>query len=246
MPAQGEGQGRGNSGVFLMGLYELQVLDSFENETYADGQAAAIYGQHPPLVNACLPPGQWQTYDIVFRRPRFEPDGALAAPARMTAFHNGVLVQDSAELWGPTMWLQYIPYKTHPDKLPISLQDHGNPLRYRNIWLRELRESKEPGPAFEKPEPVTQLTEAALARYVGMYKSNPDSRSGFEITSDGAQLHCLFGEPQTMVDLVPHSNLRFSMRWTAAHVEFELDGAGKAQAMTLHVPGAVFTVKRFE
>lgn len=246
VPVQGNGQGRGNSGVFLMGLYEIQVLDSYENVTYADGQAAALYGQYPPLVNACLPPGQWQTYDIVFRRPRFHPDGTLAKPARMTAFHNGVVVQDAAELWGPTMWLQYIPYKVHPDKLPISLQDHGNPLRFRNIWVRELRESTEPGPAYREQEPVIHMTEAALARYVGMYKSSPDSRSGFEVTSDGQQLHCLFGEPQTMVDLVPHSATKFSLRWTAAHVEFQLEETGPAKAMTLHVPGAVFTVKRFE
>src|SRR6185295_9862100 len=109
VPAKGESQGRGNSGVFLMGLYEVQVLDSYQNDTYPDGQAAAIYGQYPPLVNACRPPGEWQTYDIVFRRPRFRPDGSLVSPARVTVIQNGILVQDGVEPWGPTAWLQALP-----------------------------------------------------------------------------------------------------------------------------------------
>ena len=134
----GEDQGRGNSGVFLMDSYEVQILDSYNNRTYADGQAASIYGQFPPLVNACRPPGEWQSYDIVFHAPRFGPDGSLLKPARMTIFHNGILVHDNAELTGPTAHKARPPYKAHPDKLPISLQDHGNPTRYRNIWLREL------------------------------------------------------------------------------------------------------------
>jgi hypothetical protein len=134
----GEGQERGNSGVFLMDLYEVQVLDSYNNRTYADGQAAAIYGQYPPLINASRGPGEWQAYDIVFHRPRSGADGKLVKPARLTVFHNGVLVHDNAELTGPTAHKARPPYKTHPDKLPLSLQDHGNPVRYRNIWLREL------------------------------------------------------------------------------------------------------------
>lgn len=134
----GEGQERGNSGVFLMDTYEVQVLDSYDNRTYADGQAAAIYGQYPPLVNACRKPGEWQTFDIIFRRPRFGADGGLVEPARMTVFHNGVLVHENAELTGPTAHKARPPYKAHADMLPLSLQDHGNPVRYRNIWLREL------------------------------------------------------------------------------------------------------------
>jgi hypothetical protein len=131
-------QGRGNSGVFLMELYEVQVLDSYDNATYADGMAAAVYGQYPPLVNACRKPGEWQTYDIIFHRPRFDSEGKLAAPARMTVLHNGVLVHDNVVLTGPTAHKARPPYKAHPDKHPISLQDHGNPVRYRNIWLRPL------------------------------------------------------------------------------------------------------------
>lgn len=142
VPPKGESQERGNSGVFLMGMYELQVLDSYNNKTYPDGQAAAIYGQYPPLVNASRPPGQWQTYDIIFRRPRFDASGKLVQPARMTALHNGALVQDNVELTGPTAHKVRPPYKQHADKLPVSLQDHGDPVRYRNIWLRELSEDR--------------------------------------------------------------------------------------------------------
>ncbi len=135
---KGEGQDRGNSGVFLMGLYEVQVLDGFENRTYADGTTAAIYGQYPPLVNACRKPGEWQTYDIVFHRPRFDGKGVVTMPARMTVLHNGLLVHDNAVLTGPTTHKARPPYKAHADRLPIGLQDHGCPVRYRNIWVRDL------------------------------------------------------------------------------------------------------------
>jgi len=138
VPAVGESQDRGNSGVFLMGLYEIQVLDSFENRTYADGQASAVYGQYPPLVNAALPPGKWQAYDIVFHGPRFDKDGKLLRPARVTVLHNGVLTQDNVELTGPTKNKQRPPYQVTPEKLPLKLQEHGNPVRYRNIWIRNL------------------------------------------------------------------------------------------------------------
>jgi hypothetical protein len=138
VPAVGESQDRGNSGVFLMGLYEIQVLDSFENRTYADGQASAVYGQYPPLVNAALPPGKWQAYDIVFHGPRFDKDGKLLQPARVTMLHNGVLTQDNVELTGPTRNKQRPPYQVTPEKLPLKLQEHGNPVRYRNIWIRNL------------------------------------------------------------------------------------------------------------
>lgn len=137
-PPRGDGQGRGNSGVFLMERYEVQVLDSWRNPTYADGQAASLYGQHPPLVNASRPPGEWQSFDIIFRRPRFDASGRVLAPARMTVFHNGVLVHDNAEVIGPTSHQVQAPYEAHADRLPIALQDHGDPVRFRNIWVREL------------------------------------------------------------------------------------------------------------
>ena len=137
-PPKGTDQDRGNSGVFLMGRYEVQVLDSYINATYPDGQAAAVYGQYPPLVNASRPPGAWQSYDIVFHRPRFDAQGKLVAPARLTVLHNGVLVQDDVTLTGPTAHQSRPPYEAHPDKLPLMLQDHEHPVRYRNIWVREL------------------------------------------------------------------------------------------------------------
>ena len=136
---KGKSQGRGNSGVYLMGKYEVQVLDSYDNITYADGQAGAVYGQSPPMVNACRGPGQWQSYDIIFRRPIFEND-KLVKPATVTVLQNGVLVQDHWVVKGTTWHKKPPKYEPHADKLPISLQDHGNPIRYRNIWIRELPE----------------------------------------------------------------------------------------------------------
>lgn len=138
-PPKGQSQERGNSGVFLMGLYEIQVLDSYENKTYADGQASAVYGQYPPQVNASRAPGEWQAYDIIFHRPHFDASGKVIQPARVTVLHNGVLVQDNVELTGPTAHGERPPYQAGPDKLPLALQDHGNPVRYRNIWIRELK-----------------------------------------------------------------------------------------------------------
>jgi hypothetical protein len=139
-PAKGQSQDRGNSGVFFAGdRYEIQVLDSYENKTYPDGQAGATYGQYPPLVNASRPPGEWQAYDIVYEGPRFDAQGALTRRARVTVFHNGVLVQHARELIGPTTNKKRTPYSAHPEALPISLQDHDHPVRFRNIWLRELK-----------------------------------------------------------------------------------------------------------
>ena len=132
---QGEGQGRGNSGVYLQGRYEVQVLDSFENQTYPNGQCGAVYGNHPPLVNACRKPGEWQSYDIVFHAARWSDDGKKASDATLTVFHNGILIQDHVS----------VPKKTTaamndeaPSEGPLYLQDHGNPVRYRNVWIRKL------------------------------------------------------------------------------------------------------------
>ena len=143
-PPSGTSQGRGNSGVFFETRYEVQVLDSYENPTYADGQAAAIYGQWPPLANASRKPGEWQTYDIVFEAPKFE-NGRLAKPAYLTVFHNGVLVQNHRDAMGPTVYRAVAKYVSQPAEGPILLQNHGNPVRYRNIWARRI-------PPYDQPE----------------------------------------------------------------------------------------------
>lgn len=135
---EGEGQGRGNSGVFLQQRYEVQILDSYDNRTYSNGQAASIYKQHIPLVNAMKPPGEWQSYDIVFTAPRFAPDSALISPAYVTVLHNGVLVQNHVELLGKTVYMGQPSYAEHPPMQPLMLQDHGNPVSFRNIWVRAL------------------------------------------------------------------------------------------------------------
>lgn len=131
-------QGYSNSGVFLMSLYEVQILNSYENRTYSNGQASSIYKQKVPLVNASRPPGEWQSYDIIFNAPTFNADGIVTSPARVTVFHNGVLVQNNVTLDGPTVFIGRPSYIAHPDKMPIRLQDHGNPVRFRNMWIREL------------------------------------------------------------------------------------------------------------
>ena len=134
---------RGNSGVFLFGLYEIQVFESYQGGIYADGQAAAVYGQFPPLVNACRKPGDWQTFDILFTAPRFK-DGKLDAPAYLTMLHNGVLVHNHVALLGATGHRILAKYAPHGPKGPIRLQAHGNPVRYRDIWVRELKDYDQP------------------------------------------------------------------------------------------------------
>lgn len=133
-----ESQQYSNSGVFFMGMYEVQVLNSYKNKTYSNGQAGSVYKQHIPLVNASKPPGTWQKYDIIFTAPEFESSGDLKSPAYLTVIHNGVLVQNNVELKGPTVYIGHPKYVAHPSKLPIKLQDHGNLVRFRNIWVREL------------------------------------------------------------------------------------------------------------
>jgi len=135
---KGESQGRGNSGIFFMGRYELQVLDNYNNRTYSNGQAGSIYKQFMPLVNVCRKPGEWQTYDVIFTAPRFNSDSTVKSSARITVLQNGVLVQNNVSLWGGTEYIGIPVYKMHGDKESIMLQDHGNPVCYRNIWIREL------------------------------------------------------------------------------------------------------------
>ena len=136
---KGDGQGRGNSGIFLMSRYELQVLDNYNNRTYSNGQAGSIYKQLVPLANACRPPGEWQVYDIIWTAPRFNEDSTLKSPARITVIQNGILVQNNGTLWGGTQYIGIPTYDKHSDAEPLVLQDHGNPVSYRNIWIRPLK-----------------------------------------------------------------------------------------------------------
>jgi hypothetical protein len=133
-----EGQQYSNSGVFFMGFYEVQILNSYENKTYSNGQASSVYKQHIPLVNASRPSGEWQYYDIIFTAPKFDDSGQLLKPAYITVLHNGVLTQNHVQLEGPTCFIGKAHYTKHPAKLPLSLQDHGDAVRFRNIWIREL------------------------------------------------------------------------------------------------------------
>jgi hypothetical protein len=209
-PGQGEGQGRGNSGVFLgLDRYEVQVLDSYGNKTYPDGSAGSIYGQYPPLANVSRPPGEWQTYDIVYTAPRFDAERKLASPARMTVFHNGVVIQNNVQLTGPSGWLDRAPYQAHPEKQPISLQDHGNPVRFRNIWVRELGK---PG----KKE--FSLPNALLQSYTGKYDR-------LEITLEGNQLAARLGGVSFL--MFAESPTRFFAKTTDLQIEFPDGDQGK-------------------
>lgn len=229
LPAEGTSQGRGNSGVFLMGQYEVQVLDSYDNVTYADGQAAAAYGQYPPLVNASRPPGQWQTYDILFTRPRFNDRGEVISPARLTVLHNGVLVQHQVELVGPTGWLERAPYRKHPDKLPLSLQDHGNPVRYRNIWIREL------GADRGRPEFVYDV--AALDRWLGHYRV--DAGLTIAITRPGDLLQATISYPGKSMSFPLHAESRtlFYMRSFDGQISFRTNATGAAEGLVFRIGG---------
>lgn len=139
--AKGNDQGRGNNGIGLMGgRYEIQVLDNFNNKTYFEGMAGSVYNQRPPMVNACRKPGEWQTYDILFTAPRFGEDGKVTKPAYVTVLHNGVVVQNHTEILGSTFYDRKNVYEKHADKAPLVLMYHGDPVRFRNIWIREMKD----------------------------------------------------------------------------------------------------------
>jgi hypothetical protein len=240
-PGVGKGQDRGNSGVYFMGLYEVQVLDSYENVTYADGQAAALYGQHPPLVNASRAPGEWQSYDVVFRRPRFSASGAVLSPARMTVFHNGVLVQDNAELWGPTNWLQTEPYVKHPDALPFTLQDHDHPVRFRNFWVRPLPDLPTDERAPRESKAAVTVPTAVLDRYVGTYGAGKEKMA--VVTRRGSRL---FIDPLNHViplELIAQTTTRFDFLKTAGTAEFVV-APGQPTRLTIKMAGIERTADR--
>ena len=143
-PPKGDGQGRGNSGVFFMNQYEVQVLDCYSNKTYADGATGGLYGQHPALANACRPPGEWETYDIIFTAPRFDADGKVVTPAYATVTLNGVVVQNHQAFRGATNWKSPGKYTAHAAELPLALQYHNNSVSFRNIWVRPVPPVNEP------------------------------------------------------------------------------------------------------
>ena len=182
-PAHGTDQERGNSGIMLMSTYEVQVLDMDGNKTYADGGAGAIYGQYPPLVTAARKSGEWQAYDIIFRRPHFDAAGHLTSPARLTVLLNGVLVQDNVAPTGPTAFHDRPPYLPGPDKYPISLQDHGTALQFRNVWIRELSD-REPDLHYTADEPI-QMSPQDLAVYAGNYEIEGGATLTVEVSGNG-------------------------------------------------------------
>jgi hypothetical protein len=231
-PAHGEGQGRGNSGVFFgLDRYEVQVLDSYGARTYADGSAAAIYGQYPPMVNASKGPGEWQVYDIIYTAPRFKPSDELQSPTRLTVFHNGVLVQNNVELTGPTSWLERAPYRAHPVKQPISLQDHGNPVRFRNIWVRELGR---PG------RNEFQLADSVLASYAGDYDRGGHDMIHFVVHEH--QLAARFGGVNFV--LFAESPTDFFAKTTDVRFSFQPDSAGKPSKVMWSVGEGANTATR--
>lgn len=224
-PAIGVGQDRGNSGIFFMGEYEIQVLDSYKAETYADGQAGAIYGEYPPLANATRAPGQWQTYDIAFRRPRFSAEGQLIEPARATVFLNGVLVQNNEIIYGPTSWLHFDSYLKGTDQGPIELQDHGHKVRFRNLWVRELAERPLPDAEELKPIATVKLEKSYIDSLAGEYKlSDRPNALPLEVKSGGDHLLIRFPNRRTILKLVPIGPTTFQFTETDARFIFSSDG----------------------
>lgn len=242
----GDSQARGNSGVFFMGgRYEIQVLDSYQNSTYADGHAGAIYGQYPPRVIASRPPGEWQSYDIIFHGPRFEEDGSLERPARITVFHNNVLVQDNVTLTGPTAWLTRPEYEPHPEKLPIELQNHGDPVRFRNIWIRELSAPDPLDSPHERPEitPEITLTAEQLERFTGAYG---DPNDPFAVVSEKDDALFIKVGNQDPVRLVPQSETVFVPDLLDARITFHVDAQGQVRQVTFDSGGSSRTRDKVE
>lgn len=235
-PPRGVGQDRGNSGVFLMGQFEVQVLDSFQADTYADGQAGSIYGQYPPLFNASRPPGEWQTFDVAFRRPRFDPAGKLVEPARITLFHNGVLVQDNEEPFGPTSWLKWGTYTDLGGRGPISLQDHDHPVRYRNVWLCEVPERPAPGPRELARPKTVKLGAAALDRFAGKYRLG-DGPNAALATFTREDDHLMLSLPFRAEPLaaLPVSETEFDLPYTDGEFTFQVDASGRVTGVHFRV-----------
>ena len=229
-----KGQDRGNSGIFFMHQYELQVLDSYQADTYADGQAGALYGQVPPRFNACRPPGEWNAYDIIFRRPRFNADGSLLTRARISVIHNGVLIQDNEEYQGPTSWLKFLPYKKHDDQMPIALQEHNCKVKYRNIWAVPLPELKAPEKGYV--DRTISLPEKELDKFIGVYQ-RPNTPATFTITKNNGSLYCDFYWRPGALELVPLAANSFAMKETAGVIDFNVNSKGIVTGLVFHLGG---------
>ncbi len=240
---RGDGQGRGNSGVFLMGRYEIQILDSYQNRTYADGHAGAVYAQFPPLVNASRGPGQWQSYDIIWHGPRFDTDGALTRPARVTVLHNGVLVQDNVELTGPTAWQSRPPYEPHPEKAPISLQDHGDPTRFRNIWIRELAEPdpREDPRVLPEGKHAVAVTPQMLDEFAGRYST--DDGYAVVVTHEYGKLFAKVGD-QPRREVFARSETTFSPATVDLRLVFHKNDAGEVDRLETRLGVATTSFKK--
>lgn len=237
---KGKSQSRGNSGVFLQSQFEVQILDSFDNITYADGQAASIYGQYPPLANVSRKPGQWQSYDILFRAPKYNDDGSLLEPARLTVMHNGVFVQDNVKPLGPTSWMQHHPYVKRTGKIPIGLQDHGNPVRFRNIWVRELPSDKIEQPQEPYDPVVVKLSGKQVESLLGKYQR--EGGGSYEVLLKDGKLFFTQGGP--MMEMIPHSPTEFGLRYTAGLLEFKTGEQGNAESLRFEMGGSLSKATR--
>jgi hypothetical protein len=242
-PPVGVGQDRGNTGVFLMDEFEIQILDSYKADTYADGQAGAIYGQYPPLANATLPPGQWQTYDIAFRKPRYNEAGEVIESARISVIHNGILVQNNEITYGPTSWLRYDPNRKLPVKAPIQFQDHGHNVKYRNIWIRELPERAQPDSNELKPIETIKVDKAELAKLAGDYRiSTKPGAKPLNIKAADDHLLIKYPSRQTILKLVPTSKNTYQFTETDARFIFSEDG----KSIKFHIGGEVRDIQKIE
>ncbi len=230
-------QDRSNSGLFLVdGRYEVQILDNWENPTYADGRAGSIYGQFPPLADATRPPTEWQSYDVAFRMPRFDDAGHVLTPARLTVFHNGVLVQNNELLPGTTIWLESLPYVAHgPGR--IELQDHGSPVRFRNLWVRPTPEREAP-PAGYAALAAVDLSDAERDRLVGSYAREGGGTFVIERLGDGLGLSMPWRAG--VLPIVPLSPTRLQLRNTDGVFDVAFGPDGAASGLTFTMGGATY------
>jgi hypothetical protein len=243
-PPQGEGQGRGDSGITLMGQYEIQVQDSYQRtDTYPDGQAASIYGQYPPLVNATRPSGEWQSYDIYFRRPRFGADGNVLEPARLTLLHNGILVQNNEVIYGPTAPPAPFHYVKHADELPFTLQGQTQPVRFRNIWVRKLPER--PAPPADYIPATARLTDAQLNGLAGAYYRVPAPGAPVPAAAPTAAYILTREDDHFLVKIgnaapirgIPSSPSQVWLTQRGGMMTFKLDAQGNATDVSVFLDG---------